>query len=274
MQHLASNQAPHVTMKPRSSSSSTRRSRRSSSSSTAGGYSLTNRARPSAKAVFPERYTTTFTNSINCYFPIGRLTAAAGNYAAVMVNSAYSPFNAASYQLITAPGSTFSMNGVLVQGDTMAQQAMGYSSMAALYTNYRVLHYSLKATFMPQNVADTSEMVLIPVGFEEIPSTSAAAVNLRVMASQPRSIVRVCETAVPARENTLVLQQNGWDLVGMRKQQWIDLPPTSVTTFPANQAYVGIFVQQLNGTNNAAVCTLALELQQTIEFTDLLNPIS
>jgi hypothetical protein len=231
-------------------------------------------ARPSAKAVFPERYVTTFTNSINAYFPIGYMTASAGNYFSVLVNSANSPYNSATYVMTAAPGPTFSARATLVQGAVLSQQAMGYSQMAALYTNYRVISYSLKVTVMPQNVGDVTEVVVVPLGFEEIPSSSAAAVNLRVMASQPRSITRVCETSVPAASNTLTLRQTCWDLVGQRKSQWMDYPPTPVTSYPANQAYVGVFLQQLNGANNVAAVTMSLQLQQTIEFTDFLNPIS
>lgn len=257
-----------------SSSRSSRRRRNLTNSPREGAYVLTNLARLSAKAVFPERYVTTFTNSINGFFPVGTLTAAAGNYMSVLVNSAYIPFNSATYQMTSVPGPTFAFRSTLVQGDSLTQQAMGYASMSSLYTNYRVLSYRMKVTFMPQNVADTAELVLIPVGFEEIPSSSAAAVNLRVMASQPRSKTRVCETGVPSRENTLILEGNIWDLVGQRKQQWLDQAPTALTAFPANQAYLGIFLQELNGTNNVAVCTIAIELQQVVEFTDLLNPIS
>ncbi len=260
-----------------SSSKSSRRHRRSlTNSPREGSYVLTNLAHPSAKAVFPERYVTTFTNSINGYFPIGTLTAAAGNYMSILVNSAYSPFNSATYQMTSIPGPVYAFRSTLVQGDTLVQQAMGYGSMSALYTNYRVLSYRLKVTFMTQNVADSAELVLVPVGFEEIPSSSSAAVNLRVMASQPRSKTRVCETSVPSRENTVILEGTVWDLVGQRKQQWLDQPPTALTATPGagSQAYLGIFLQELNGTNNVAVCTIAIELQQTVEFTDLLNPIN
>lgn len=242
---------------------------------TSSAYSLVNRARPSQKAVFPERYVTSITNSINCYFPAGFLTAAAGNYASILVNGLGSPYNSATYQLTTAPGPAYAFHASLVQGNTLAQAGMGYSALAALYVNYKVLSYTLKATFMPQNVGDTTEMVLVPVGLEEIPFSAAASVDLRVMAAQPRSVARVCEVSVPAIANTLRLSQDMYHLTGQRKSQYLDLPPIAVGSNPApgSQAYVGIFLQQLNGANSGAVCTLALELTQVVEFTDFLNPI-
>lgn len=193
----------------------------------------------------------------------------------VLVNGLGSPYNSATYQMTTAPGVAYAFHASLVQGDTLAQTAMGYSALAALYVNYKVLSYSLKVTFMPQNVSDTTEMVVLPVGLEEIPFSAAASVNLRVMAAQPRSKSRVCEVSVPAVANTVVLSQEMHNLVGQRRQQYLDLPPIPVGNNPAagSQAYVGIFLQQVNGSNSVAVCTIAIELTQVVEFTDYLNPI-
>lgn len=238
-------------------------------------YSLTNMARPSAKAPFPERYTTTLVNSINGYFPVGTLTAAAGNYMSILVNAVSTPFNSATYQMTSAPGVAYAFHASLVQGSSIGNLPMGYSALAALYVNYKVLSYSLKVTFMPQNVADTTEMVVLPVGLEEIPFSAAASVNLRVMASQPRSVTRVCEVSVPGESNTVRLSQKMHHLVGQRAQQYLDLPPTAIGSNPSagSQANVGIFLQQVNGANNATVATIAIELIQVVEFTDYLNPI-
>jgi hypothetical protein len=193
----------------------------------------------------------------------------------IIATSFFSPFATSTYSLTLAPGPTYAMNGALVQGCTIGQQAMGQGALAALYTNFKVMSYRVTATFMPQNVADTSAMVLLPVGLEEIPSTSAAAVDLRVLSSQPRAQTRICETTTAARENTLSFAQDSWDLVGVRKPQWLDFPNAACTGYPQQPqiGYVAIYLQQLNGANNAALCTLRVTIDQVVEFTDLLNPI-
>ncbi len=210
---------------------------------------------------------------MNVYVNAAHSTAAAGNYASIGVN-ALTAYSASNYTLLTAAAQPYSFHGNLVQGASLTQAPMGYGSLSALYTNYRVLSYTIKVTITPQVVSDILEFVVIPMGFEELPSSSAAAINLRVLASQPRARSRVCEASCPAKDNTITLSGTLWDLVGQRREQWMDQAPTAVTSSPNPLAFVGIFMQQLNGSNNSQTINVRIELVQTVEFTDLLNPIN
>jgi len=224
-------------------------------------------------AVFPERYVTTLSSVLNCYWAPARLTAAAGNYFSLPISNVVTPFNG-PLGITLAPGATYASNASLVQGCSVTQNYMGYSSIATLYTNYKVMSYRVKLTAIPQNVQDTLELVILPVGFEEIPSTSAGSVNTRVLAAQPFCKTNVCEATVAAKYNSVTLVGNCWNMAGQRKEMYIDQPPTAVGAGPAAPLFVGVFLQQVNGTNNVATVTMAIEIEVLVEFTDLLNPIN
>lgn len=265
-----------------SSRSSSRRQRRANSffsgrlppGPRSNSYVLTNRGGFGTHAVFPERYITTLTSTLNLYWAPGRLTAAAGNYFSLPINNIVTPFNGPTYNIISAPGPTYACNAQLVNGGSVTQASMGYSSLAALYTNYRVLSYKLTLVGMPTAASDMFQLVAVPIGFEEIPSASAANVNVRVLASQPRAKSIVCEPGVPAASNTVVLTGDLWNLVGQRKEMWLDQPPTALGAGPSSTAFLGVFIQELNGANNVGTCTLMVMVETLVEFTDLLNPIN
>lgn len=236
-------------------------------------FNLTNRAPFSAQAVFPERFVTTLTSTLNLYWVAGRMTAAAGNYFSLPINNIVTPFNGPTYNILSAPGPTYACNAQLINGGSVTQTSMGYTSLAQLYTNYRVLSYRVKLVGMPTAASDMFQLVAVPLGFEEIPSASAGSVNVRVLASQPRAKSLVCEPGVPASQNTVILSGEMWNLVGQRKELWLDQAPTALGAGPAATAFIGVFLQELNGANNVGTCTLMVQIETLVEFTDLLNPI-
>jgi hypothetical protein len=221
----------------------------------------------------PERYVTEFSNTLNVYIAAGRSTAAAGNYMDMVVNTLNSQFNA-TYAATVAPGATYSFWGTLVQGNVISQAPIGYTNFAGLYTKFKVHKFRVVVTVQPANSADTSSVVLAPLGAEEIPSTGAGSVNTHVMESQPSAVSKICQAFTCPRENTLTIEHNCWDYLGMRKEQYLDQPPDAIGGYPATPIFAGLFLQQLNGTNNAAAVVVQITIQQVVELCDLVNPIN
>jgi hypothetical protein len=225
------------------------------------------------KMFLPERYVTEFSNVMNVYIPAGRSTAAAGNYMDVVTNSLSSQFNA-TYTAVTAPGAAYSFWGTLVQGNTITQAPIGYTNFAGLYLRYRVHSFRITVTVMPANSADVTAVVLAPLGNEEIPSAGAASVNTHVMMSQPSSVMKICTPFADPRENTVSIQHNCWDFLGQRKEQYLAQQPDVISGYPVVPLFAGLFLQQMNGSNNAAAIAVQITLEQVVELCDLNNPIN
>lgn len=223
----------------------------------------------------PERYVTTFTNTLNVYLPAGTSTAAAGNYTDICVNSLTGQYNV-TYPTTSAPGAAYAFHGSLVQGDSVAQTPLGYVSFVSMYTNYKVLRFKLSAMVQPTLTSDAAALVLIPLGNEEIPSSAAGSTNLKIMSSQPNAVNKVAYAFSSAAANTIVLEHNVWDILGQRKEQYMDQSPTPIASLPGNSqiAFAGLFVQQLNGANNTGSIIVQLQLEQIVELSDLIQPLN
>jgi hypothetical protein len=227
------------------------------------------------KLYLPERYVTTFTNSLECYLSSTKSTATAGNYTNFVLNSIVYSFNAA-YPVTLVPGATFAFNGNLVQGNTVTQGPIGYTNFVGLYEKYKVHKFRMTAVVIPANVADATSATLLPIGEEQIPSAAAGSVNTRVFEAQPSSVNKTCTpfcTGTPG-SNTLVIEGYPWDYLGMRKEQYLDEAPDAIGVFPATPCYGGLFLQQLMGTANVAAISVRLTLEQVVELCDLVNPIN
>jgi len=220
---------------------------------------------------------------MNVYLAVGASTAAAGNYFAVLANSLATPFNVPTYDInATTAVATFAFAGQFVQGYTINTNPMGFAELAGLWTNYKVKSYRIRVTVYPQGSADSCEAVLFPIGIEEIPSSSASSVNIRTLATQPRAVSQICSFSVPSKYNTLTLSQEVHNLLGIRKSAWESYPPTPMNAAPTSgggalpslQGYVGFFMQQLNGSNNASAMSVRVELEQVVECSDLVQQLS
>lgn len=223
----------------------------------------------------PERFTTTFSTTLNVYIPAGYATAAAGNYMDVCVNSVSSPFQfGCTYTATQAPAPTYAFHGSLVQGDVLGQVAMGYTAMASLYMQYKVHSFKLAVTAQPGAASDPMQLVVIPLGAEEIPSSSAGQVNSRVLSNQPNCVTKVCASGVPASLNTARVSHKVWDILGLRQQQYLDFPNALLSAIPSYPCYAGIFLQGINGSNNASPVTVQIVLEQVVELSDLIQPIN
>lgn len=221
----------------------------------------------------PERYVTEFTNTFNCYLAAGSATAAAGNYADIVVNSLAAQFNA-SYPMTLVPGAAYAFRGVPIQGNSIAQTPIGFTNFAGMYTKFKVMKFRVAVAVQPAQSGDTCAVVVAPLGAEEIPASGAGNVNTHVMESQPNAVSKVCSQYVAPRENTIVIEHFPWDILGMRKDQYIDQPSDVIGLFPALPCYAGIFLQQLNGANNGAALPIQVTISQVVELTDLINPIN
>jgi len=237
---------------------------------------------PRLHLLLPQRFITSVSTNLNAYIAAGAATAAAGNYASIMVNSLTSPFNTPTYPMTaTTATATYAFAGSLVQGGHIYDSPIGTAGVLSLWQNYKVLSYRLKVTVMPVASADVCECVILPIGNEEIPSAAAGSTDLRVLCAQPRAINKICETNVPFRSNTLILEGHVHNLLGLTKAQWMALPsvpvgsqPPSVGTTMSQRAFCGFFLQELNGGNNQSIMTARFELEQTVELSDLIQQIT
>lgn len=231
---------------------------------------------PRSNMYFPERIVNTMTNTYDAYFPAGTMTAAAGNYFDLIVN-AMSPFTGVSYPLTLVPGATYAAHANLVQGCILAQTPIGYTELAGIYTNYRVIKYILEITVVPTNASDTTRVVVMPLGQEEIPGAGAASVNLKVFESQPYALAKTFASGVtpPGGNSIQLIGYPNRDL-GRTMSEYMSLAPTASGSGPApgTADVVGVFLQQLNGANNSGVVTMQIKLMQEVEWYELIPALT
>lgn len=260
---------------PKHSNINNKRKSKRPKSHNGSNFSLTFSPKLSRKMYLPERYVTTFTNTLNLYIPAGASTAAAGNYTDICVNTLSGQYNV-SYPSTAAPGAAYAFHASTVQGDLIAQTPLGYVSFASMYTNYKVMRFKLSAMIQPTLSSDTTALVLFPIGNEEIPSSAAGSTNLKVMASQPNAVNKIAYAFSSSTVNTAVIEHNVWDIIGQRKEQYVDQSPTPISSLPNNTqiAFAGLFLQQLNGANNTGSIIVQLQLEQIVELSDLIQPLN
>lgn len=241
-------------------------------------------SRLTSNEFFPDKIRTVLTTAFQGYWAVGAMTAAAGNYFSVNVNSILTPFANGTYQFTTGTGTaTFASNGTMIQGNVITVPPMGYTStIGGLYQRYRVYRYRLEITLFPQTASDSTRLIVLPLGNEEIVSASAANVNTRVLEEQPYAMAKTCLSGVtagggaPGGSNTIITYGSPWKDLGLTYAQYSDQPTTNINAAPtANlQDWVGIFAQQLNGANNTGVVTIGVKLQQYVELYGLANPVN
>lgn len=234
-----------------------------------------------SNVVFPDRLEVNLTTTMCGYIPASLSTAAAGNYMSIMLNSIVGPFNTPTFPM-TLGTTTYSygFHASLVQGYLITANPLGFTPLQSLYTNYRVIAYRLEVTVSPANSSDTCRLVVLPLGAEEIPSTSAANVDLRVIEEQPYALSCTCATNVasgPGFNNTLVLSGAPYKDLGLTREQYLSAGyQTSLGSLPAANItdYAGIFLQQLNGTNNASPLVITCRLTQIVILEDAIQQVN
>lgn len=220
------------------------------------------------QTVMPERFTTTVVASQQFYLPAAALDAANGNYASFRVNSLISPFNT-TYPA-TAVAAVFAMNGQYVQGYTSNTNGIGTTVLSSIYDKYKVVGYKIRVSIMTSTNSDLLEACLVPLGQDEIPST--ATTNMSVFKGQPKAAYKLVHNGGP--NAVLTLKGSVHELLGMRKQQWLDIDATNTTGGTlANPGYVGLYLQSLNGATNNQPVVVDLSLVQIVELTDIKNSV-
>jgi len=226
------------------------------------------------QTILPDRYTAWLENSIHFYVTAGQSSNSYGSYMSVQVGTIYQPFN--TTYTATAGTNLYDMRGNLVQGSSNLENPIGYSTFATLYEKYKVLKYKIRVNARPSATGDAIQMVLFPLGNDQIPSASTGNVNLALMEGQPMAKSKQLNAHSSAFENSLELSQAMEDCLGKRKSQWSSLDGTNMGGFPSTdiQAYVGLYLQQINGAANTGPICVSVRLWQQVEFTDLLPQIN
>jgi len=96
------------------------------------------------------------------------------------------------------------------------------------------------------------------------------------MLGQARNKTKVCASGAAARDQTLTMKEYIHDILGRRKAQWIDEPGQSMGTQPgaADQAYAGLFLQELDGATNSNPVIVSIRMWQYVELTDLIQQLN
>jgi len=222
--------------------------------------------------VLPDSISTSVSTVLDGYWSAGRMTAAAGNYMSVYLNKLPSPFSTPVFQAtLNTVTYAYGNNATLVQGFNIADSPITFNQLGQLYTKYVVKKYRLEVTVLPNITNDDCRVVAFPVGEEEIPSTSAAFTNLKVLESQPYALATTATTGLGSTgtSNRLVLEGYPWNDVGISKAQYMADQNLLSANIPANVDFAGLFFQQLNGANNTQTVTFQMKLVQEVELYDL-----
>jgi len=219
------------------------------------------------QTIMPERFITTLETSLEFYIGAANLDQINGNYLDIRVNSIVQPFNTTYTPGSLAP--VYSMNGSYINGYNQTTGPIGYNFFTATYTKYKVLGYKVKVSIMTGTNSDVLEAVMLPIGQAEIPNAASGNVNSSVLKGQPKAVSRLCHNGGP--NNDLYLKGSIYELLGMRKQQWLDLDGTTPPNIPSVPGYIGLYLMSLTGTTNSQPVTVCITMHQILEFTDLNN---
>lgn len=227
-------------------------------------------------AYLPESMLTTVQTSLTFHIPIGRATAAAGNYFNCCVNSISSPFAAGAYPITLTPGVTFAFYGNMTQGNNVSVSPMGLDQLIGLYQYYQVLSYRFEITAISTTVTDAFTLTAFPLGAEQAPSSLSSFMNTHVLQAQPNAKSIICASGVAANSSQQIVISNPVHKdLGMSKTQytsemWVTSAAPSNTAF---RDFLGVFVQSINGSNNVAPLMFSVKLIQQVKLLDLISPI-
>lgn len=217
--------------------------------------------------VISERFITTCAASMQFYIAASSMDAVNGNYINISPNNFYQPFNTTYYPSAVTP--SWSMNGSYVQGFAQTNSPIGYALLSGMYQKYKVLGYKVKFSIMTGTNTDLVEACIFPIGQSEIPYASAGSVNMAVFKSQPKAKSKLCHNGGP--NNVLTMKGSINELLGMRRQQWLDIDGTTMGAAPSIPGYLGFYLQPLNGATNNQSVVVDITLYQIVEFTDIRN---
>jgi len=224
----------------------------------------------------PESMLTTVQTSLTFHIPVGRATAAAGNYFNCCVNSISSPFSVGAYPITLTPGVTFAFYGNMTQGNSVSASPMGLDQLIGLYQYYQVLSYRFEITAISTTVTDAFTLTAMPLGAEQAPSSVSTYMNTNVLQAQPGAKSIICASGVAANSSQQIVITNPVNKdLGMNKTQyssevWVTSAAPSNTAF---RDFIGVFVQSINGSNNVAPLMFSVKLIQQVKLVDLIAPL-
>lgn len=227
-------------------------------------------------AYLPESMLTTVQTSLTFHIPIGRATAAAGNFFNCCVNSISSPFSVGAYPITLTPGVTFAFYGNMTQGNSVSASPMGLDQLIGLYQYYQVLSYRFEISAISTTVTDAFTLTAFPLGAEQAPTSNPSFMNTRVLQAQPNAKSLICASGVAANSNQqvvisgLVNKDLGMNKAQYTSEMWVTSASPGNTAF---RDFLGVFVQSINGSNNVAPLMFSVKLTQQVKLLDLISPL-
>lgn len=235
----------------------------------------------SVSSWMPERFENTMVTTMEWSNANASLTAAAGNYWSVCVNSIVNAFNNTYTPTLTPGGSglAYAQNGTLVQGYAVSNSPLGYTQLAAIYTYYKVFRYRLEVTVTPQSPSDSVRVIAIPLGTEETPSATAGNMNVRVLEGQPNTRSKTVLSGCSSLDNTIIIEGCPYKDLGLTREQYnsggqVGTASNYFVAFPTGADFVGIFSQILTGSNSAGIVTYQVKLIQDIVWDTIDAPLN
>jgi len=222
--------------------------------------------------ILPSRMFVTLTNSGHWSIPNGLVSSSSGNYCSVVANDTFGPFNGPYAP--TRTSGIAPMNAGAINGTSATQSALGLLSLESLYKWVRVLRYRIRVRILSQGSSDNMAVCVFPLANNPVPN-STFGFNLWVASGQPGCQRKDFIFGSEMRE--IVQSSNAWDNLAIRRSQYIDSLPTPAGTSLASfefAAYVGIFVQILDGSVNTNSVPFEITLEQECEFSGLINQIA
>jgi hypothetical protein len=221
-----------------------------------GSLTYVNTTSQVTRQLFPRRILSWLTTTFGGYLPAS--TAASGNFS-VNATSIYEPFNQVVDNVNTSGKFTSSTTF------TILANPIGYGEASVVYDFYRVHKARLKVTLIPNASGDTSMLTVYPSAI------GVAGTNLLQASQQPYSRWKLVNQGAPNSANSITAQHTSWDVLGLRKRQFIDLQATAMGVAPsANQSW---FFNVEWACNDNAVNSNAIYIIVEIEqFTELSQP--
>lgn len=162
------------------------------------------------------------------------------------------------------------MNALTINGTTITQSALGIGFLKTLYGWNKVQRYKARVRVLSQGSSDNVAVAVFPLSIEQIPNNAATSANLQVMVGQPGCVHR--DFIFGSEMKEIVSSGSIWSNLAIPKSQYDGYLPTGTGTspVPAQQAFVGVFAQILDGSANTNSMPFEITLEQEVWFQGLL----
>ncbi len=193
-----------------------------------------------------------------------------GNFASVIVNSLYQPYNTPSSNSFTNAIGGYPFVGVSSGGASITASPIGYNYLSSNYNTYKVLEYEVEFTVTPQNSGDTVAMSMAPLGNQEQPTTGTW--NFFRMAGQRFAQTGRAVNGANSRLNTLRYSGKVWVDLGLTRAQWLatGAPQAIMGSQPTggNVDYFGFLISTLDGAANGSPVVVDCIIRQKVIVSD------